>query len=440
MFGELFGQYLVEEGVIDNPTLSSLLKEQAETRVKLGMMAVTEGLITKEQADEINRKQQTEDKRFGDIAIEMGALNADQLDSLLAKQGSPYMKFIQILTDETDVDAADIDGHLEGFRKKNGFDQAELDAIKDENVGGYISAFATSSQPYVSNIAGQVLRNMIRFVTSDFYIEKIRRVDEVPYDAIAVQHCHGDHSIYIGLLTADGQNSFHVMASAITGDEYTDLTPVAYDAIGEFINGVSGLITTEMASERLAMEISPQIFYANQVLKGRGYILPIYIGGKELDLFISVDNEVNVGSEPLDIKVEVNATQSEGASDKPTVVIVDDSGWSRTILRNLLEKNGFAIIGEAGDGGEAVDAYKNLHPDIITLDITMPTMDGIEALRQIMEYDSSAKAAMITSAGQRSKVLESLKLGAEKFITKPFDPNLVLTELKSLVKDRFPNL
>ena len=161
MFGELFGRYLVGENVIEESTLTTLLKEQSETRVKLGMMAVAEGLITDAQATEINHRQQKEDKRFGDIAIETGALTNAQLDDLLARQGSPYMRFIQILVDETGVEASDIDGYLEDFRKKEGFDQAELDAIKEENVGGYISAFASSSQPLISNIAGQVLRNMI---------------------------------------------------------------------------------------------------------------------------------------------------------------------------------------------------------------------------------------------------------------------------------------
>ena len=440
MFGELFGRYLVEEKIIDDSTLSNLLKEQAKTRVKLGMMAVAEGLCTKEQADEINRKQQKEDKRFGDIAIESGILSEGQLEKLLEKQGSPYMKFIQILVDETDVESFEIDGYLENFRKKWGFDESEFEAVKNENVGGYISAFVSSSQPYISNIAGQTLRNMIRFVTSDFYIDKLRRVDEIPYEALAIQHCHGDHSIYIGLMEPEGENSFITMAEYITGDRFDSISAIVYDSIGEFINAVSGLIITELASERLAMEITPQSFYEKQVIKGHGYVLPIFFEGKEIDLYISIDSDINVGSTPLDIKVQVDTTRSEGAEKKPTVVIVDDSGWSRTILRNLLEKNGFAIVGEAGNGSEAIEVYKKCRPDVITLDITMPTMDGIEALRHIMEFDPSAKAAMITSAGQRAKVLESLKLGAEKFITKPFDPNLVLTELKSLVKDKYPEM
>ena len=436
MFAELFGRYLVSENIIDMPTLETLLKQQAETRVKLGMMAVAEGLITDAQATEINQKQQKEDKRFGDIAVEIGALTDAQVSGLLAKQGSPYMRFIQILVDKTAVEASDIDGYLEGFRKKEGFDQSELDSIKDENVGGYISAFASASQPYITNIAGQVLRNMTRFVSSDFYIDRIRKVNEVPYQTLAIQSCHGDHSFFIGLLTEKGDDAFLMIANHITGKDYDKLTPEAYDAVGEFINGVSGLITTELASERLVIEIDPQEFYSNQVIKGRGYVLPIHIEGKEILLFLSVDSEVSVGEKALDIRVSVNTEKSAGAGSdgKPTVVIVDDSGWSRTILRNLLEKNGFAIIGEAEDGQKAIEVYKELHPDIITLDITMPVLDGIEALRGIMEYDPNAKAAMITSAGQRSKVLESLKLGAEKFITKPFDPTLVLTELKSLVK------
>ncbi len=436
MFAELFGRYLVSENIIDMPTLETLLKQQAETRVKLGMMAVAEGLITDAQATEINQKQQKEDKRFGDIAVEIGALTEAQVTGLLAKQGSPYMRFIQILVDKTAVEASDIDGYLEGFRKKEGFDQSELDSIKNENVGGYISAFASASQPYITNIAGQVLRNMTRFVSSDFYIERIRKVNEIPYQTLAIQGCHGDHSFFIGLLTENGDDAFLMMANHITGKNYDKLSPEAYDAVGEFINGVSGLITTELASERLVIEIDPQEFYTNQVIKGRGYVLPIYIEGKEILLFLSVDSEVSVGEKALDIHVSVNTEKSAGAGSdgKPTVVIVDDSGWSRTILRNLLEKNGFAIIGEAEDGQKAIEVYKELHPDIITLDITMPVLDGIEALRGIMEYDPNAKAAMITSAGQRSKVLESLKLGAEKFITKPFDPTLVLTELKSLVR------
>lgn len=438
MFAELFGRYLVGENIIDTPTLEKLLKEQAETRVKLGMMAVAEGLITDAQATEINQRQQKEDKRFGDIAVEMGALTDAQVSGLLAKQGSPYMRFIQILVDKTGVEATDIDGYLEGFRKKEGFDQAELDSIKEENVGGYISAFASSSQPYISNIAGQVLRNMTRFVSSDFYIDRIKKVSEIPYQTLTIQHCHGDHSIYIGLLSENGDDAFILMANHITGKNYTSMSPEVYDAVGEFINGVSGLITTELASERMVIEIDPQTFYSKQTIKGRGYVLPIYIEGKEIELFVSVDTEVSVGKNPLDVRVSVNTEKSAGAGSdgKPTVVIVDDSGWSRTILRNLLEKNGFAIIGEAEDGQKAIEVYKELHPDIITLDITMPVLDGIEALRGIMEYDPNAKAAMITSAGQRSKVLESLKLGAEKFITKPFDPTLVLTELKSLVKDK----
>ena len=112
------------------------------------------------------------------------------------------------------------------------------------------------------------------------------------------------------------------------------------------------------------------------------------------------------------------------------MLIVDDSMLIRRMLRALLEDNGYAVVGEAADGEEAVEEYKRLKPDIVTLDITMPRLDGVGALAQIMEYD--AKALMITAAGQKQKVVEALKLGAKAFIMKPFDKEDVLKNFDKL--------
>ena len=101
-------------------------------------------------------------------------------------------------------------------------------------------------------------------------------------------------------------------------------------------------------------------------------------------------------------------------------VIVDDSKMIRKLLRNILEAEGYCVVAEASNGLEAIDAYKKYHPDILSLDVTMPQMDGIEALEKIMEYDSHARVIMVTAAGQQQKVISALKLGAEKFIMKPF--------------------
>lgn len=108
------------------------------------------------------------------------------------------------------------------------------------------------------------------------------------------------------------------------------------------------------------------------------------------------------------------------------ILIVDDSKTSRKILRNILEENGHEVIGEAVNGKESVSKYMELHPDITTMDITMPEMDGLEALRQIMELDKNAKVVMVTAAGQKTKMVDAVKYGAVEFLTKPFESEQII--------------
>lgn len=112
------------------------------------------------------------------------------------------------------------------------------------------------------------------------------------------------------------------------------------------------------------------------------------------------------------------------------ILIVDDSRTSRKILRGILEGAGYEIVGEATNGEEGVKLYEELQPDVVTLDITMPVMDGIEALKNIMEKNSKAKVIMVTAAGQKGNVVEALKLGAFEFISKPFEEDIILSVLK----------
>lgn len=109
------------------------------------------------------------------------------------------------------------------------------------------------------------------------------------------------------------------------------------------------------------------------------------------------------------------------------VLIIDDSRTSRHLLRNILEKNGHEIIGEAANGQEGYEKYIELQPDVVTLDITMPVLDGLGALDKIMTLDSEANVVMITAAGQKEKMVEAIKLGAAEFIQKPFDENQIIT-------------
>jgi len=114
------------------------------------------------------------------------------------------------------------------------------------------------------------------------------------------------------------------------------------------------------------------------------------------------------------------------------VLITDDAAFMRFSLKTMLERNGFEIVGEAENGAIAVEKYKILKPEIVTLDITMPVMDGLQALKKIKAIDKSAKVIMISAMGQEGIVREAIISGATGFIVKPFNEETILKVFKKL--------
>lgn len=115
------------------------------------------------------------------------------------------------------------------------------------------------------------------------------------------------------------------------------------------------------------------------------------------------------------------------------VLIVDDAAFMRMMIKDILQKNGFEVIGEASNGIEAVDLYKKEKPDVVTMDITMPDMDGIEAVKEIKNFDPAAKVIMCSAMGQQSMVMDAIKSGAKDFIVKPFQADRVLEAIRKVV-------
>ncbi len=115
------------------------------------------------------------------------------------------------------------------------------------------------------------------------------------------------------------------------------------------------------------------------------------------------------------------------------VLIVDDATFMRMMVKDILEKNGYEVIGEANNGIKAVEIYKAEKPDIVTMDITMPEMDGIEAVKQIKAFDPSAKIVMCSAMGQQSMVMDAIKAGAKDFIVKQFQADRVLEAIKKVL-------
>jgi two-component system, chemotaxis family, chemotaxis protein CheY len=108
------------------------------------------------------------------------------------------------------------------------------------------------------------------------------------------------------------------------------------------------------------------------------------------------------------------------------ILVVDDAAFMRKMVSDALAKGGHEVVGEAGNGVEAISQFQALKPDLVTLDITMPEKDGLAALAEIMAADPSAKVVMCSALGQESKVLEAIKLGAKDFVVKPFQADRVI--------------
>ena len=115
------------------------------------------------------------------------------------------------------------------------------------------------------------------------------------------------------------------------------------------------------------------------------------------------------------------------------IMLVDDAAFMRMMIKDTLKKNGYTDIVEAGNGEQAIETYQAERPDLVLMDITMPVMDGLEALKRLKEIDPSAQVVMCSAMGQEAMVVDALKLGAKDFIVKPFKPDRIMKTVSTLL-------
>lgn len=115
------------------------------------------------------------------------------------------------------------------------------------------------------------------------------------------------------------------------------------------------------------------------------------------------------------------------------ILVCDDAAFMRMMIKDILSKSGYNVAGEAENGVKAIEKYKEISPDLVLMDITMPEMDGIQALKEIKKVDAGAKVIMCSAMGQQAMVIESIQAGAKDFIVKPFQAERVLEAVKKVV-------
>ncbi|MGB9614668.1 MAG: chemotaxis protein CheY [Fervidobacterium sp.] len=116
------------------------------------------------------------------------------------------------------------------------------------------------------------------------------------------------------------------------------------------------------------------------------------------------------------------------------VLVVDDAAFMRMMLKDILTKAGHEVVGEAANGLEAVEKYKELKPDVVTMDITMPEMNGIDAIKEIKKFDPNATVIVCSAMGQQAMVIEAIQAGAKDFIVKPFQAARVIEAIQKVLK------
>ncbi len=115
------------------------------------------------------------------------------------------------------------------------------------------------------------------------------------------------------------------------------------------------------------------------------------------------------------------------------ILIVDDAAFMRMMIKDVLSKNGFTISGEAENGARAIERFKELNPDLVIMDITMPEVDGIQAVKEIKKINGAAKIIMCSAMGQQAMVIEAIQAGAKDFIVKPFQAERIIEAVKKVL-------
>ena len=115
------------------------------------------------------------------------------------------------------------------------------------------------------------------------------------------------------------------------------------------------------------------------------------------------------------------------------VLVVDDAAFMRMMIKDILRRGGYQVVGEAEDGVKAIEKYRELKPDLVTMDITMPDMDGITAVKEIRAIDPNALIIMCSAMGQQAMVIDAIQAGAKDFIVKPFQPDRVLEAIRKVL-------
>lgn len=295
MFTNLFGNYLVENGVINTQQFEAIKSAEAKTRVKLGLIAVAEKLMTQQQADAVNLKQSVMDLRFGDIAVDMGYLTRDQVKRLLGLQGNPYIRFTQTVTDLGVLTLEDVERELISYQKSKGYTSMDMDCIKSGDIDRIIPLILPDDMSWnVAEHIAVLVRTMNRLVCDDILLMTPKYIEKYEAKSYAVQNMFGDYEASTAM--SGSLDGLLCVASGFAKEEFQEMGLEVLDSMGEYINIGNGLFATTASHDMIDITLNPPEYSENgAVLKAdKICLLPLNVNGHLVDLMVSVDSHIEV--------------------------------------------------------------------------------------------------------------------------------------------------
>jgi hypothetical protein len=294
MFGLYLGYYLLDKNKISWSQFDNLVQQLHKTRAKLGFIAVSEKLLTAKQAEEINEIQRKMDLRFGDIAIEKGYLLAEEVTHLLNLQGNSYLRFLQLLTEQNLLTLSDIEACLEEFKQENHYSDADMEALKSEDIDRIIPVFADIDIPHAGECIRLAIHNIIRFINSEVILQRACTIKEYSFLGLACQQMTGDHNIFVGL--AGNNKALLEIARPFAKELFESMEEDAFDSVCEFINCTNGLYASKLSRDEIHVDMAPPGYYRNGKLTTEGTIclVPIIIHGERVDLVVITNGTVTI--------------------------------------------------------------------------------------------------------------------------------------------------
>ncbi|MBN2795894.1 MAG: hypothetical protein JXR88_10850 [Clostridia bacterium] len=292
MFSVFFGQFLLNQGVIDGKTLGRLLEASKQTRVKLGVLAINSGLMTADNVNRVNELQGQKDMKFGEIAIEEGFLTEPELGLLLSVQESEQLKLSQTLIDEKVMTLEEVDKYIRLYRETYSLSDEEFDALKDGKASTIIDTYLNFGNDSFSSLYKEYItlffKNVLRFIDSSVHLDHVETIDHRQYDFIIKQDIIGPKRVYTGF--AAKTDVLIKVAGQYADEAFHSLDDYAQDALGEFLNMNNGLYLVNLSDYGVEMSLQIQTIQKNYVIESnKVYCIPMYTSYGRVDLLISLN-------------------------------------------------------------------------------------------------------------------------------------------------------